>query len=213
VPIYGDLACLLFVLIMKKEEIYSKPIVEFTTMAHEYCVLMENVDKYSKVDFIKVSARLLPLLYVRASLLPENVATVLDDELEEFVDEFAYENVRKAIRRKLTRHDEYLEVFKDDMQRSEEPVPANISEDMADIFQDLMNYCEQFRLGIEDVQNDAIVCVGEKFRNYWGQRLCNALRALHCALYSGDDLSDEKASSDEAEQLPAWAQDIMRDDD
>lgn len=198
---------------MKKEEIYSKSIVEFATVAHEYCVLMENVDKYSKIDFIKVSARMLPLLYVRASLLPEDVATVLDDELEEFVDEYTYENVRKSIRRKLTRHDEYLEVFKDDMKHSEEPLPANVSEDMADIFQDLMNFCEQYRLGIEDVQNDAIAGVGEKFRNYWGQRLCNALRALHCALYSGDDLSDEKASSDEAEQLPSWAQDIMRDDD
>lgn len=199
---------------MKKEEIYAKNIVEFATVAREYCVLMENVEKYSKVDFIKVSARMLSLLYLRASLLPEDVATVLDDELEEFVDEYTYETVRKAVRRKLTRHDEYLEVFKEDMQRSEEPVPANISEDMADIYQDLMNFCEQYRLGIEDVQNDAIASVIDKFRTYWGQRLCNALRALHCALYSGDELDDEKASSDEdADQLPGWAQDIMRDDD
>ncbi len=200
---------------MKKEEIYAKNIVEFATVAHEYCVFTDNIDKYSKIDFIKVAARLLPLLYIKASLLPENVAIVLDDDLEEFVDEYAYEQVRRAVRNKLTGHDEYLEVFKDDMARSEEPIPANISEDMADIYQDIKNFCEQYRLGIEDIQNDAIATVGDKFRTYWGQRLCNALRALHCVLYSGDDLSDEKpATNDNADnELPAWAQDLIRDDE
>ncbi|MCQ2204867.1 MAG: DUF5063 domain-containing protein [Bacteroidales bacterium] len=192
------------------KKIYAKNIIEFATVAHEYCVLMENIDKYSKADFIKVSSRLLPLLYIKASLLPEDVATILDTDLEEAVDEFTYETVRKAIRRKLTRHDEYLEVFKEDMERSEEPVPANISEDMADIYQDIMNFCEQYRLGIEDVQNDAIATVSEKFRTYWGQRLCNALRALHCVLYSGDDLSDEKAAEESyADSLPTWAQELL----
>ena len=198
---------------MKKEDIYAKNIVEFATVAHEYCVFTDNIEKYSKADFIKVAARLLPLLYIKASLLPENVATVLDDDLEEFVDEYAYERVRRAVRSKLTQHDEYLEVFKDDMQRSEEPVPANISEDLADIYQDIKNFCEQYRLGIADIQNDAIANVVDKFRTYWGQRLCNALRALHCALYSGDDLSDEKPATDEANQLPSWAQQLISDDE
>jgi hypothetical protein len=45
--------------------------------------------------------------------------------------------------------------------------------------------------------NDALVRVSDNFRNYWGQRLCNALRAIHNALYSGDDLSDEKAAEDD----------------
>ena len=192
---------------MNKKEIYSKNIIEFVTVAREYCVLMENIDKYSKIDFIKVSARFLPFLYIKASVLPEDIATVLDGDLEETVDEFAYEEVRKAIRRKLTRHDEYLEVFKDDMVRSEEPVPANISEDMADIYQDIRNFCDQYRLGVEDVQNDAVAVVTEKFRTYWGQRLCNALRALHNVLYSGDDLNDEKAAEAEEESdIPSWAQ-------
>lgn len=200
---------------MNKKEIYAKNIIEFATVAHEYCVLMENIDKYSKADFIKVSARLLPLLYLKASLLPDTIEMELDDVLQEAVDEYTYETVRKAIRRKLTGHDEYLEVFKDDMARSEEPVPANISEDMADIYQDVMNFCEQYRLGIEEVQNDAIANVAEKFRTYWGQRLCNALRALHCVLYSGDDLSDEKPLEEEGDGkgLPSWAQELMNDDE
>lgn len=197
---------------MDKKEIYAKNVVEFATVAKEYCVLMENIDKYSKADFIKVSARFLPFLYIKASVLPENMATILDGDLEETVDEFMYEDVRKKIRRKLTSHDEYLEVFKDDMARSEEPIPANISEDMADIYQDVRNFCDQYRLGIDEIQNDAIVAVSEKFRNYWGQRLCNALRALHSALYSGDDLSDEKPA--EVEEGPnAWIKDIFDDED
>ncbi|MCQ2227307.1 MAG: DUF5063 domain-containing protein [Bacteroidales bacterium] len=194
---------------MKKEEIYAKNIVEFAMVAKEYCTMLDNIDKYSKADFIRVSSRILPLLYIKASVLPEDVATVLDDDLEEFVDEYSYETVRRSVRAKLGGHDEYLEVFKEDMQRSEEPVPASISEDMADIYQDICNFCEQYRIGVEDIQNDAIAAVGEKFRTYWGQRLCNALRALHSALYSGDDLSDEKPMADDDDRLPQWAQEMM----
>ena len=194
---------------MKKEEIYAKNIVEFAMVAKEYCTMLDNIDKYSKADFIRVSSRILPLLYIKASVLPEDVATVLDDDLEEFVDEYSYETVRRFVRAKLGGHDEYLEVFKEDMQRSEEPVPASISEDMADIYQDICNFCEQYRIGVEDIQNDAIAAVGEKFRTYWGQRLCNALRALHSALYSGDDLSDEKPMADDDDRLPQWAQEMM----
>ncbi|MBP5364356.1 MAG: DUF5063 domain-containing protein [Bacteroidales bacterium] len=176
--------------------IYSKDVVEFTTVAYEYCTFAENTAKYSKSDFLKVASKMLPLLYVKVSLLPR-VEPELDDVLEDFVDEFTYEQIRSAIRAKITRHDDYLEVFKDDMHLSEVPIDAQISEDMADIYQDLKNYCERYRMGIDEISHDALAEVTENFERYWGQRLCNALRALHAALYSGDDLSDEKPVADD----------------
>jgi hypothetical protein len=187
---------------MERETLYSKNVIEFTTVAHEYCVFMENIEKYSKADFIKVASCMLPLIYVKTAVVPE-VEPALDGVLEEFVDEFSYEKVRSTIRKKITKHDDYLEVFKEDMRHSETPIIANISEDMADIYQSLKNFCETYRLGVDEAMNDALYAVIDDFKHYWGQRLCNAQRALHCALYSGEDLSDEKGV-DEEEQSP-WA--------
>lgn len=181
---------------MKKDILYSKNVVEFATVAREYCRLAENVEKYTKADFIKVASRMLPLLYLKASVLPDDLQPVLDDDLEDFVDEYTYETVRSAIRRKLTRHDDYLEVFKDDMHLSDEPIVANISEDMADIYQDLYNFCEQYSMGVDEIMNDSLCTVVSHFRTYWGQRLCNAQRALHSALFGTDDLDDEKPLSE-----------------
>ncbi|MBE6339494.1 MAG: DUF5063 domain-containing protein [Marinilabiliaceae bacterium] len=180
----------------KERAVYSKPVLEFATVAREYCVFLENTERYSKIDFLTVASRMLPLLYVKASLLP-SLKQILDEPPMTVVDEYIYESIRRGVRRRLTRHDEYLETFKEDQQRSIEPVPANISEDLADIYQDMRDFCEAFSIGVEDIMNDALVRVSDNFRNYWGQRLCNALRAIHNALYSGDDLSDEKAAEDD----------------
>lgn len=179
---------------MEENKVYSHQVVEFTTVAREYCLLCENAPRYTKADFIRVATRMLPLLYLKAAMLPQ-LERILDDELQDSVDEFQYEQIRSAISQKLTRHDDYLEVFKDDFKLSETPVVASISEDMADIFQDLRNYCESYRIGIEEIMNDAVCRVTEQFETYWGQRLCNAMRALHSVLYGSDDLTDEPAAT------------------
>ena len=172
--------------------VFSRNAMEFATVAREFCVFAENVAQYSKADYLKVASRLLPLLYVKVSILPDAKPVLDEDGLEEVVDEQTYESVRIAIRAKLSAHDDYLEVFKEDFKYSETPITASISEDMADIYQDLRNFCEQYQSGVDEIMNDALANVSEKFRSYWGQRLCNALRAIHSALFSGDDLKDEK---------------------
>ena len=42
--------------------VYSKNVIEFATVAYEFCTLLENVSRYSKKDFIEVSVKMLPLL-------------------------------------------------------------------------------------------------------------------------------------------------------
>lgn len=182
---------------VSNKPVFAQPVIDFVTVAHEYCVFINNTDKYSKADFVKVASQLLPLLYLKMSLLPA-FEQKLDDEPQETVTEYDYEQARLAVRRKLSRHDDYLEVFRDDMQRSETPIVANVSEDLADLYQDLMNFCETYRIGVDELMNDALALVQDHFRNYWGQRLCNALRALHSTLYGFDDLDDEKLLSSDS---------------
>ncbi len=178
--------------------VYSKNVLEFVTVANEYCTFAENVTQYSKSDFIQVSIKLLPLLYLKTSMLP-TVERVLDEPLDITVDEFIYTDIKDNIANTLTSHDDYLEVFNEDFQRSETPVIAYISEDMADIYQDIKNFTTSYRIGVEDIMNDALYEVNEQFKLYWGQKLLNALRALHNVYYSGDSLDDEDPAQTEPE--------------
>ena len=177
--------------------VYSKNVLEFVTVAREYCAFAENSEQYTKSDFIQVAIKLLPLLYLKASMLPKMERT-LDEPMDTAVDEFMYTNIKDGIAGKLTAHDAFLEVFHEDIQRSETPVVAYISENFADMYQDLRNFTASYRVGVEEIMNDAVVDIEEQFRLFWGQKLLNALRALHNIFYSGDDLSDEEpAESDD----------------
>ncbi|MEE1347124.1 MAG: DUF5063 domain-containing protein, partial [Bacteroidales bacterium] len=165
--------------------VYSKNVIEFATVAREYCVFAENAEKYTKADYLKVASRMLPLLYMKGALLPD-ATLASEDALPEIVDYETYETVRRGISNRLTSHDNYVTTFKEDFQYSETPIAASISEDMADIYQDIRNFCEQYHCGDDAVMNDAVATVVEKFRTYWGQRAANALSAINAALYSGD---------------------------
>ena len=155
-------------------------VIDMVTVSAEYCVYLEKLRETGteREDFLKKITMVLPLVYVKASLLPELEEQGLDD-LQEIVTEEDYEDVRQAVWNLLRADDEYLEVFTPDMQYSDGPMMATISEDLADIYQDLKNFVAAFAEQNEITMNDAIVKVKENFATYWGQKLVNAMRALH----------------------------------
>jgi len=159
-------------------------VIDMVTVAAEYCVYLEKLRQAGteREDFLKKITMVLPLIYVKASLLPELEEQGFD-QLEEIVTEDDYEDVRQSIWNLLRSYDEYLEVFTPDMQYSEGPMMATISEDLADIYQDLKNFVASFAEQNEITMNDAIIKVKDNFANYWGQKLVNAMRPLHDLRY------------------------------
>ena len=93
----------------------------------------------------------------------------------------------------LAEKDDYLDVFVSDMKYSDQPVARYISEDLADIYQDVKDFVFVFRLGLNETMHDALAICQENFRLYWGQKLVNTLRALHEVKYtSGADEDKEE---------------------
>ena len=117
--------------------------------------------------------------------------TVLDDVPERFVTEDDYQFVKERVENLLGNDNVYLEVFHPQMKYSDTPIAAFISEDLADIYQELKDFAANYRLGIADVMNDALAACIEAFAEHWGQKTLNALRALHALRY-GDDFLDEE---------------------
>lgn len=158
--------------------VYSKNVVEFVTVANEFCNLIEQVLRYPVGQSVLNLRKILPLLYLKATLLPGN-EKVLDDELEKYVSEFNYNLLYQRWLTALGEYDSFYEVFDPEIQFGEETVTASISENLLDIYQDLKNFITAYSLGDEEIMNDALSDCSQHFEDFWGQRLVNVLRAVH----------------------------------
>lgn len=171
--------------------IFDRNVVEFVTVAAEYCAFLERSADSPRASFASTALKLLPLLYLKATLLPRLVR--VDDEayLEHFVGEEDYEALRQSVAAVMGDRDDYLDVFVSDMKYSDTPIRKTISEDLADIWQDVKNFVCLFQSGMHDTMNDALVECADNFVHYWGQTLVNTLRALHEVCYGENDDNED----------------------
>jgi hypothetical protein len=170
--------------------VYSKKVIEFVTVAAETCLFLEHANEFTKTDFVQKSVKILPLLYLNASLLDLPDA-VFEEIPERFVTEEDYQYVRELVEQLLGNDDSYLEVFHPDMALSDTPIAAFVSENMADVYQELKDFAANYQLGDIDIMNDSLVACLEAFGEHWGQKLLNALRALHALRFSEGFGSEE----------------------
>lgn len=169
--------------------VYSSSVIEFVTVGKEFCVWLETLETQEPKDFVATSLKILPLLYLKSTMLPD-LETELDDYLEQFVTEEDYEIVKYLVQTKMGPSDDYLEVFTAEMQRSDLPLTSTVSENMADIYQDIKDFLMNYRTAVTEIMNDALVKLVQNFQTYWGQRLVNMLRALHQVYYSNSVLGE-----------------------
>ena len=182
----------------REDIVFSRNTVEFVTVAAEFCAYVERANEIQRKEFVGTMLKLLPLLYIKAQMLPQD-ERASEDELEDFVTEDSYEVLRITIAELLADKDAYLDVFVAEMKYSDTPVTKFISEDLADIYQDIKNFVCLFQLGINETMHDAIVECNNHFRTYWGQTLVNTLRALHEIEYNcnNDEEEEEEEYHDE----------------
>lgn len=185
-----------------KEIVYSRDSIEFVTVAVQYCAFLENFEEITETELTDKLTKLLPLLYLKAALVPET-DSVSDEDPEITVTEDIYNYISSKLYNVFVNNDTYLEVFLQDMKYSETPISASISEDLTDIYQDTKNFITIFERGITEHMNDALYVCAENFRTYWGQKLVNVLRALHSLKYSADSdtFGEDNAEPTETEDL------------
>lgn len=157
--------------------LYSKPVLDLVTVSAEFCKFVEQCEGKEAEEFCRVMRGLLPMLYLKMTLLAD-----VPDAMgwnDHKVTEGDYDYVRSAIAAILSDKDDFLDVFVEDFKYSEQPVLCTISENLADIYQQLRELVEAFREGYEDAMQVALYETADEFRLQWGQKLLNALRAIH----------------------------------
>ncbi len=174
---------------MEKSEspIYSHDVLELVTVAVKYCTFVETANERQREEFCDTILKLLPLLYLKGAVCPKFDALDMDSEPFMYVTQENYDIVRNNIACVMGETDDYLDVFVEDMKYSDSPVLTTVSENLADIYQDLKNFVLAYRDGTEEERLHALADCKMNFETYWGQRLTNVMRALHEVRYSLTD--------------------------
>ena len=164
--------------------VYSRNVIEFATVANEFCTFTEAVSDLTRKDFLGKLQKMFPLLYLKASLLPGlNELEDSEDTPEKFVTEEDYNFILRKLSSKLGEFDSYPEIFEPGITLGEATIEANISENVTDIYQDLKDFILSYRIGTAEVMRAALWECRNNFEQYWGQKLVNGLRAVHMLVH------------------------------
>ncbi|MBP5317868.1 MAG: DUF5063 domain-containing protein [Paludibacteraceae bacterium] len=166
-------------------DVYAKNTVEFVTVAVEYCLYLEHIREKNAEDLCTVMQKMLPLLYLKASLVEKPVAIELADA-PVYVTEIEYEQMRLAVSELLGGQDDYL--------NGDEA--CSLSEDLTDIYQDLKDMAMNYKSGDRELTEAALGNCLDNFEDYWGRKLLLALRHLHELRYSDKADQDELSGQD-----------------
>ena len=156
----------------------------FIALANEYCQTLERLMELERTEFINVMLKLLPRLYIVAT----DLESYDDDyyvDMQFALNEQDYDQLRSLISMVMAPDDVYLEVFEEDMKYSDTPISASVSENLADLYQEFFNLVYSVKDADTDAQMQLLALCKENFKDYWGQTLCNVLRALHSISYKG----------------------------
>ena len=163
--------------------VYSPPVVEFVTVAAEYCAFLEQSEGRSKEAFVDTLLKLLPLLYVKATLLPKVEGSEIF-AAETFVTEEDYEWLRTMLSTIMGEDDIYEDLVYDEQMQTDESKWKSVGEELADIYQPVRDFVETFRAGVEDNIAEALWALSDSFELFWGGNLVDVLRRLHRVKYT-----------------------------
>ncbi len=176
---------------MEKEDkkIYSRPVIEFAASANEYCKYLEATSEINGIEILKVMQRLLPFIYLRASLLPM-LEPLLEEGIEKSVTEFDWTRMHDNLLAKMGSNDPFP-VIVSSGDPSDGLYTGSIAESLTDIYQDLKDFIVSYKSGNEEVMNDTVWEVLMNFEEFWGRKLLNVLTAIHTVLYSEAEDTDQ----------------------
>lgn len=162
-----------------------RAVMEMLTVANEYCHFMEHTEEKSLPDLLEFAHRILPLLYLKGSLLPE-LEVAHPEANERFITEENWQDIFTALREKFGEKDEYWLI--DPLYINEtEPLKASISEHLTDIYQDMKDYILLFQKNTFPARENAIAELKKLFGSHWGYKIGNISTRIHHLIYEGEE--------------------------
>ena len=168
-----------------EDQTISAPILDMLTVANEYCYFLENAEDKKKEQVLMFMQRILPLLYLKGSLLP-SIEPEYPEADERFVTQEKWEVLFTDLRKIFGEEDEFLIIDPQHI-NAEEPLKASISDNLADIYQDLKDFILLYQRNTHAARENAVHDCEKLFASHWGFRIGNILGRIHFMLHDEPD--------------------------
>lgn len=159
-----------------KEGHIPSPVIELLTVANEFCLFTESISGYPKKEALEYFRKILPLLYIKGSLLPDD--TPEEVRPERFVTEEQWEVIFNDIRQLLGEEDAFYFVDYNDP-KDQDTWQGSLADHLADIYQDMKDYILAFQKNTHTSRVNAIAECRRLFYSHWGERLVRAHHVIH----------------------------------
>lgn len=159
------------------EPVFNRNVLEVLTISNELCLLIDNIEKYEKSEVLNILHRLLPLLYLKASLL-KPIEASNPDSSERLVTEEQYELIYQSLKKLLGPNDIFYVI-----QKKDSPVKASLAEYITDVYQDIKDFLMLYQKPSISAKENAINECISLFKKHWGPRLLTSLQTMHVLIY------------------------------
>jgi len=190
-----------------EEIIYSKEVIEFITVANEFCNIMENLNTQSREEFINNIYKILTLIQLKSVLLPK-IEFSSGFGTESFVNEADWHFFDNAVSEKLGSFEIYSNLR--EPLNPESSSEVTLSECIADTYQDLKDLTQNYQISSPDAILQSIAECKTNFEQYWGPRIMLVIREFHLLIYGNSNLSDDSNEVEKADNSKNnWLNDIF----
>ena len=187
--------------------IYTTEVIDFVTVANEYCLLLEGLNELTREQFIEQSYKLLTLLHLKAVILPKP-EDIENAETEAFMNEADWHFIDTGISTKLGSHETFNELIEPGT--PDTPVNISLSECMTDTYQELKDFTQLYQFGNEDAITEGLWECKNNFELIWGPRIIIVMKEFHNLVYGNTDLTDEESKPEEQEKKGgSWLDDVF----
>ncbi len=171
--------------------VYSKNVLEFITVANDFSLTFARIESVKKSWLTNYLQKIIPLIYIKASLIPAIEASNPEAN-EKYFKEEEWESVFNHLRKKFGEDNEfwYIDHFSSDI----EPVKSSLAECLADIYQDITDFLTLYQKNSLDAKENAVNEIRNSFETRLGFLLVNVQQALHYAIMNKrGNLANEEA--------------------
>ena len=163
------------------DPLYSRKVLEMVTVANEYCLFLEKADQYSLDEILGFIQKVIPLIYLKSSLLPD-IHVTDEDAVEHYVTEEQWEAMFNTLHNILGPADEFF--FVDPHEKSHnDPVKGSLAICFTDTYQDLKDFLMLFQNPLRSFKENAVRECRRLFETRYGFRILNANAAVHAILF------------------------------
>jgi hypothetical protein len=166
--------------------VYSEEVLALVKSANDLATFLEEFSEADGAGFISESLVLLSAVYA-AMIRVGECDTSADAPPEPSVSEQDWAALFQKIARLLGAHNEIIRPAEESEYDRSELLTHTISEDLADVYQELRDFTSIYSRGLEELMNDATWELRERFYEHWGKKLLRALSALHDLQAAGTD--------------------------